>query len=101
MSREPASRSRLLWKTCTEFTEIAAIHLWKSPGKPPNRLRDVKQIRSTGATPLPAGGFAWPEVAPHRAGAPPTRGPCYVVGEPMVLRGRGARGLPPAPPPPP
>src|SRR5919106_5093224 len=76
MSREPASRSRLLWKTCTEFTEIAAIHLWKSPGKPPNRLHDVKQIRSTGATPLPAGGFAWPEVAPHRAGAPPTRGPC-------------------------
>src|ERR671918_1214150 len=84
MSREPASRCRPLWKTHTEFIEIAAIHLWKSPGKLPNRVRDVKQIPSTGATPLPAGGFAWPEVAPHRARAPPTRGPCFVVAEPTV-----------------
>jgi hypothetical protein len=29
-----------------------------------------------GATPLPAGGFAWPEVAPRLPRAPPTRGPC-------------------------
>jgi hypothetical protein len=37
---------------------------------------DVTHIPGTGATPLPAGGYAWPEVAPQRAGAPPTRGPC-------------------------
>ena len=69
-------RSQELWKEATEFVHFAGIPLWKVLWVSFIHLCDVSQIRTYGATPLPAGVKApGPEVAPTISRGPAHPGP--------------------------